>query len=53
MSGVCCKYCKMHIQFCWANLNKKDHLGDLGRNGRTILKWISKKWDGIVWTEFI
>ena len=47
MSGVCGKYCKMHIQFCWANLNKKDHLGDLGKEGGTILKMDLKEmgWD--------
>jgi hypothetical protein len=35
--------------FCWGHLREGDHMGDPGVNGRIILKWIFKKWDG-AWT---
>jgi len=39
--------------FCWVDLRGGDHLQDLGRDGRIILKWILKKWNGNVWTGFL
>ena len=37
----------------WGNLRERDHLQDPGVNGRTILRWIFRKWDGwgLVWID--
>jgi hypothetical protein len=32
--------------FWKGDLREEDHLGDPGIDGRIILKWIFKKWDG-------
>jgi hypothetical protein len=37
---------KVHAGFWWGNLRERDHLEDLGIDGRTLLKWIFKMWDG-------
>jgi len=34
---------------CWENLRDRDHLGNPDLDGRIILRWIFRKWDG-VWT---
>jgi len=33
----------------WGGLRERDHLEDPDVDGRIILRWLSRKWDG-VWT---
>jgi hypothetical protein len=37
---------EVHTGFWWGDLRKRDHLEDPGVDGRIILKYILKKWDG-------
>jgi len=38
-----------YTRFWWGNLRERDHLGDLGVEGRIILRWFVGKWDVGVW----
>jgi hypothetical protein len=40
-------------RFWWGNLRQRDHLEDLGVDGRIILRWIFRKWDGGAWKVVI
>jgi hypothetical protein len=37
---------EVHCGFCWGDPSEGDHLGDPGVDGRIILRWIFRKWDG-------
>jgi len=36
--------------FWWGNLRERDHWGDTDADGRIILRWILRKWEGVVRT---
>jgi hypothetical protein len=43
---------EVHTGFWWGHMREGDHLGDPGVDGRIILKWIFRKWDGCMdWIE--
>jgi hypothetical protein len=37
---------EVDTRFWWRNLRERGHLEDPGVDGRIILKWILKKWNG-------
>jgi hypothetical protein len=39
-----------YVGFWWGYLRERDQLGDPGIDGRTILRWIFRKWDVGLWT---
>ena len=38
----------MCTEFWWGNLRERDHWGDPDVDGRIILRWIFRKWEGVV-----
>jgi hypothetical protein len=41
-------------EFQWGNLRERDRLEDPGRDGRIILRWIFRKWDGgMDWNDLV
>jgi hypothetical protein len=42
---------EVHTGFWLGELREGDHLKDPGVDGRIILKWIFKKWDGVAWID--
>jgi len=37
---------EVHAGFWWGKLRERDHSENLGLDGRMILKWVFKKYDG-------
>jgi hypothetical protein len=44
---------EVHIGFWWGDMQERNHFEDLGLDGRIILKWIFKKWEGEAWTGLL
>ena len=40
----------MCTRFWWGKLRERDHWGDQHVDGRIILRWILRKWEGVVGT---
>ena len=36
--------------FWWGNLRERDHWGDPDVDGRIILRWLFRNWEGVVGT---
>jgi len=36
----------VYTGLCWGNIRERDHLEDSGVDGRIILRWIFRKWNG-------
>jgi len=51
--GGACSACggrgEAYTGFWWGNLRERDHLENLGVDGRIIFRWISRKWDVSTW----
>jgi len=37
----------VYTEFWWGNLRESDYLEDPGIDGRIILRWLLRKWDGL------
>jgi hypothetical protein len=45
---------EVYTGFWWGKLKeRRDHLEDLGVDGRMVLRWIFRKWDVGAWTGFM
>ena len=53
MGGLCSTNCgEAYTGFWLGNLREKEHLEDPDLDGRIVLKWIFRKWNG-AWTGLI
>ena len=56
------KICPVEVELChaerrseiddWGNLRERDHWRDQYVDGRIILRWIFRKWEGVVGTRW-
>lgn len=42
-------YRKRHTGLCYGDLRERDHLKDLSKDRKIVLKWVFKKWDQLIW----
>jgi hypothetical protein len=40
----------VHIGYWWVHLRERNHLKDMKVDGRIIIKWFFKRWNGEAWT---
>ena len=53
MGGACGTYGgreEVCTRFWWGNRRERDHWGDQDVDERIILRWIFRKWEGVVGT---
>jgi len=46
MNGICVHVARTEERIWWENVTERDHLENSGIDGRIILRWIIRKWDG-------
>jgi hypothetical protein len=44
---------EVHTEFWWRNVKERDCFGELGVDGRSVLKWVINKLEGRLWTGLI
>jgi hypothetical protein len=37
----------VHAGYGWGSLGERDHFEETGLDGRRILRWIFRRWDGV------